>query len=389
MIKILHHLNYYLIISSFFILGFYLLDPYPHSWGTDNNAFMKYFPVFLINISLLFNFYFYIINISVARFILGLFLAIMLFGSLSTVLISGNSFADSFLGRSLISLSLINFITILSSKRYVSNFKFFFLYFFSFYSLWVFVCLIMQQTIGFFDINHIFHEEIFLVTSSSVLFITYFRSLLLKFLFSFIAISSGFLSFKLTGFICSFFAIFIISAIWWNMNGKQKLNRRMFIILNYSLLILSVLSIVYFLHEYLPSGSPSVRLATYAERLLMFLESPFYGTLFNGSPILQHAWLSIPSHSDLLDILAFGGIFSFFLFLYYPMRAIFSVYKNLSFLINQKRYFLIFNFLLIISYLFVFTFNPVMHQPKLSIFFWFSLAYLLLVKIKKKGSIII
>tara|TARA_Y100001968_G_scaffold327288_1_gene371998 strand:+ start:1739 stop:2902 length:1164 start_codon:yes stop_codon:yes gene_type:complete len=378
MIKVLHHLNFYFVVVAFFIAGIYLLDPYPYSWGTDNKPILKYLPVFIINISIFFNIFFYITSINRSRFAIGLFLILMFFGSCYSLLLSGNSFADSFMGRSLNSLTFINFVSLLHFKRYVTSFRRIFLYMLALYSLWMFVLLILQQTMNIFELKHIFHEEIFIVTSSSILFFLFFKSYFTKIIFSFISISCGFLSFKLTGFVCSFLAIFFLSLAWWHINGKQKLNRRVFIIFNYTILLLLSTSIGYFLFDYLPSGSPSVRLVTYLERFMMFLDSPIYGVVFTGSPILQHAWLVIPSHSDFLDILAFGGLASLFLFLYYPIKIIISLYRNYSELINKGHYFLIFNILLVISFLFVCTFNPVMHQPKLAIFFWFSLSHIIL-----------
>ena len=198
MVKILHHLNYYFVVVAFFILGFYLLDPYPNSWGTDHNSIFKYFPVFLIHLGFFLNLFFYISKIDRVRFSIGLFLLIMFLGSCYTILISGNDLDETFIGRSLIALTFINFITLLNFRRYVSYFKLIFLYFFAFYTLWVFVCLLLKQTIGFFDVKHIFHEEIILTTSSSILFFSYFRSIILKFIFVSISILTGFLTFKIT-----------------------------------------------------------------------------------------------------------------------------------------------------------------------------------------------
>lgn len=378
MTRILHHLNYYLVAISFLVLIFYLLDPYPNSWGSDNYALLKYLPVFLINISLVFNLFFYFLKLNKTTFSIGLFLVFMLAGSSYTVFISHNSLADSFMGRALIGLTFINFISLLQIKRYALYFRDFFLYAFALLSLWFFCLLVLQQSFSIFDVKHIFHEEIILTTSSSILFFSYFKSNLLKFTFTFIAILTGFLSFKLTGFICSFLAIFILNLMWWHANGKQKLNRRVFIILNYILLILLGASLVYFLYDYLPSGSPSVRVVTYLQRLNMFLTDPIFGTFFIGTPILEHAWLNIPSHSDLLDILAFGGVCSMFLFLFYPLKIILFIYQKFSFLVDKKKYFLFFNFLIVISFLCVSFVNPVMNQPKIGIFFWFSLAYLII-----------
>ncbi|MDA3959514.1 MAG: O-antigen ligase family protein [Planctomycetota bacterium] len=63
------------------------------------------------------------------------------------------------------------------------------------------------------------------------------------------------------------------------------------------------------------SGNTSVRQFFYRELLTRFKESPFTGTVFSESPVMIYPYDYIhghhpllPSHSDLLDILAHGGL---------------------------------------------------------------------------------
>ncbi len=66
----------------------------------------------------------------------------------------------------------------------------------------------------------------------------------------------------------------------------------------------------------LPSGSPEARDFLYAYRYAQFLESPWIGTLFVGEQRITGLYrLIIPAHSNILDLLAMGGILCFLVYL--------------------------------------------------------------------------
>ena len=127
----------------------------------------------------------------------------------------------------------------------------------------------------------------------------------------------------------------------------------------------------------LPSGSPAVRLHTYAERWDLFTSSPLTGQWFVGTPIMQAGALTLPSHSDALDILAFGGILAGLLFLGPIAIALRHGLANLRSFVDSRSRLQTGCVVLVAAFLFELCFNPVLNQAKLSLPFWLGLGVVL------------
>lgn len=138
---------------------------------------------------------------------------------------------------------------------------------------------------------------------------------------------------------------------------------------------------------YLPSGNIDFRLYYYALAWNKFLDSPLWGSLFTGSSVakfplyeIASAGSVLPTHSDVMDLLSFGGIMAIALWLY----GLFLVARagNRS-LLNPTTYehpwtpyahtLAVLSLAAIISY----SFNPILTLPGLSFFVWSNLGLLL------------
>ena len=182
------------------------------------------------------------------------------------------------------------------------------------------------------------------------------------------------LSHKNTGYLCALFSIaFMLKYFYWNLRSVPKIKRMLsyLFVITSVFIICSFIAIAFlFFKEYLPSGSPSVRLITYFQRFTMFLESPIWGTLFMGSPLVDIGSLRIPSHSDILDILAFGGFLGFFLFLFPFIRLFHFFKKRMDVVFEVRDDATVISLFVTCTFLIEMLFNPVWNQPKIATIFW-------------------
>jgi len=130
--------------------------------------------------------------------------------------------------------------------------------------------------------------------------------------------------------------------------------------------------------QYLPSGSPDVRLRTYSAALQTFLSSPVYGDAFAG-PTTQ--WLvglhvlgepHVVTHSDLLDILSHGGAIGFLLLLVGLYRVLSPALRGgatASSIRSAQEHGLV---AVVVCGTFVAIFNPPFLDPQIGILFWFA-----------------
>jgi O-antigen ligase len=177
----------------------------------------------------------------------------------------------------------------------------------------------------------------------------------------------------------------IVARLLWqhapDRRGDARIVFRRIAVLELGLLCAATAAIAFFVfRDLLPSGSPELRLLTYEQRLLAFRESPLIGTLFQGSPLMElpGRWSTLvtPSHSDLLDILAFGGVAGFALFvapLLVAGRAGWAALRAAP----EQRWLGAYSLAVAIVFLVEMAFNPVWDQPKLAFFFWMAVGCLL------------
>jgi hypothetical protein len=134
-----------------------------------------------------------------------------------------------------------------------------------------------------------------------------------------------------------------------------------------------------------PDGNPDYRLHTYQRAFEKFLESPLVGNVFSGPASerfdLYQVAISytniLPTHSDVLDILANGGVVLSLLFLaglWRIFRLLFSTIDNAT-LEKTKAYLPALHgcFAVFLTGIITLVFNPVLTQPNSALMLWASL----------------
>lgn len=365
------------VVFNLVLCVFYMSDPLDNSWGAEFFTLFKYLPV--IALAIFFPFFITTLKISFSSLAVFFLFSWMLVGSILT-LVDGFSFAETFLGRSLCMFA------------FFSGFWFFYkgdidcfirgvYLIFSLVFLSSIVNFLWALGVRPFEALHVYHEEVFLFYMMSIVSLQFFKGFLKWGLF-FWFVFSCFLTFKNTGFIIGFLAIFHMFFMKYRtLNSTNDLIiKRVALFFVLIIFLLSVTIVLTSFSEYLPSGSPEVRLKTYLLRYEEFMFSPIVGANFIGTPLLEleTKWgsIEIPSHSDFLDIIAFSGFVGGLLFLY---PVFFIIFKFISFKYgeiskNEKLIFLLdFSFSCVISVFFVLLVNPLLNQPKISVFYWFSI----------------
>lgn len=189
------------------------------------------------------------------------------------------------------------------------------------------------------------------------------------------------LTVKLTGFAFAAMAlgalVFVEAARGSGQGKRANLFRRLWLWLTSMYAITFAVGVAFFMRAELPQGSTAVRIPAYTGRWHEFLDSPIVGKMFAGSPILEFGMLKIPSHSDLLDILAFGGITGAALFVVPVGTALWHGVASLPRYSQTASRLECASVVFAVAFLFELSFNPVIGQPKLVLFFWTAIGILL------------
>lgn len=139
----------------------------------------------------------------------------------------------------------------------------------------------------------------------------------------------------------------------------------------------------------LPDGNPKYRLYTYELTLEAFKKSPVWGKSFSGAGAEKFGLFTVnastqvlPTHSDVLDILAQGGVIGMSLFVF----ALWKIARFIWFKFRHREAGALnrvlvahFHWIAIsaLTSVVVFTFNPIMLQPGKSFILWMNLGVLL------------
>ena len=87
---------------------------------------------------------------------------------------------------------------------------------------------------------------------------------------------------------------------------------------------------------------------------------------------VQRQNLIIPSHSDLLDLLAFGGTVGMLALALPVLSFVFGIFRLRH--MTSERLVALFGYGLVVMLVIVMAFNPVWLQPKMGGFLWMGLA---------------
>jgi hypothetical protein len=137
----------------------------------------------------------------------------------------------------------------------------------------------------------------------------------------------------------------------------------------------------------LPTGNPEYRLHTYALAWERFTQSPVWGTLFSAEAVEKFTLFQIgtgmqllPTHSDVLDLVAHGGLLALALWAIGLVRAGRIAYRDVlhaRYLRDRWAPYGHTLALMSIAGVVVYTFNPILLQPGKAFLVWSNLGLLL------------
>jgi hypothetical protein len=226
------------------------------------------------------------------------------------------------------------------------------------------------------------HEIEYLLSSSFVLMWLMAKSRWLKLFAVLSLVAAAGLNHKLTGYLVTILAFLFIAltAVWRRVDQQW---RGFFVVVTSVLVTLFIvaLAIAYLeFREFLPTGSPEVRMNQYGQAWRQFLASPVWGTAYtegSGEEFREFNRLfSIPTHSDVLDILKHGGAIGFILFVLGYFK-IFRVLLHAAAATRQTHilhaYFVAVCFFQM-SALLTFSLNPLLLKGPFALVIWGNLA---------------
>jgi hypothetical protein len=364
---------------------FYMIDPLDKSWGAEEVIFLKFLPILVLSFLLLiFCGRLFKIGMSINILIFLVLFTYIVTGGLITF-IEGDLIEDTFLSRAIIMLGFLGGLLSSQSDKYMhflSRALPSLIYCFSmFVSI---LSIVWGLGINFLDRPHIYHEEAAIILVGLFSIPMVLSNNLLKILSSLLMLLGLLLMHKNTSYIMAILYFLVMTFLIKDkfLDVKLRALGKITVFIGFASILSIVLIVLLFFADLLPSGSPGVRLVSYENRLEMFSDSKIFGSYFIGTPILEMQTITgpirIPSHSDILDVLAFGGVLALFLFLAIPVRIlIFSLGLNYNEVFSNKLLKVYFLFLvLFFGLLLTMMVNPITHQVKLGVLYWYAAGYL-------------
>jgi hypothetical protein len=374
----------HLAVAAVWLACAFAVDPGNQAWGAARFPALKYLPLELAALSAA---CFVLVPRRERRMawplasILAL-AALVAIGSLLTIA-GGASIEESFLGRALGVVAVYPAFRMFGSPALTARFA---------KAVWApmlvgglaITAMLALWLSGarFVDQPHIFHEEIFLPVAAAGIAIVAVRDSAWRMVLAAALIFAGALTVKNTGYLATLLMLALVAWIWWrnaavSADTVRPAVRGLLVSAVVWGVVLSVAVVVFF-RDVLPSGSPKVRVFTYLVRLGEFVQSPLVGTWWLGSPILQHPFspsFRQPSHSDVLDILAFGGLLGFCLFAIPAALLVIRAIRRLPADYRARHWLSVFYVGVAVQFLMAMTFNPMWNQPELVLHFWFAMGF--------------
>ena len=350
------------------------LDITGEGFGTVTVPLLKYlpyifaaiaFPFFLLSVRVRFAWY---------SFLLFCFMILMLCGSVYALIIMQSPIEESYFGRALGGVVFAAFYWMSFDVKYQERF------FTRYERLFLTVSILMAMTIILFRANIIgssvtqmYHADIGIIISGILLLSPLIRNNASRTLLFIVLILSGMLSGKTTAVIVTLLLLGLYMII---KTGHLMVKWKSFDKIAASGIVITALIILAInltqkIDSRLENRENEVRATTSALRTAEFYSSPIVGNGFTGTPLVDVSTLHIPSHSDLLDLLAFGGLMTIILF-YVPLGYVLIKYYAMH--LNGYRE----NWLLAVTlaFLTVMLINPVISQPRLGFIFFSSIGWL-------------
>jgi O-antigen ligase len=242
-----------------------------------------------------------------------------------------------------------------------------------------------------FRTRQVYHEQIFLLIPLAALFFArdagVMRWVAAAFFISMAWISQKYTSYLIGALTVAYLALFIAYPRLTPRSGLSRLT-----VVYWSCLgaIMTVVALIYAAMQGaggLPSGNLEYRLHTYAVAWDQFMASPVWGTLFAEPAVEKFTLYSIgiagnvlPTHSDILDLLAHGGLIAVLLWLYGLARIARIAHGNLlrsRHLAHPWAPYAHALALMSLAGIVTYAFNPILLQPSMAYLLWTNLGLLL------------
>lgn len=191
----------------------------------------------------------------------------------------------------------------------------------------VYVATVLGMLVVLLSDLHVFHEEIFVAVPLGAYFLAARPVKLWRFVLGLALIAACLFSFKNTTFLIVL-AVLAACGVVWSQRLLRRRNRMGVVAAVYFLLpVLMVGAAALFWVWWtnrgeLPSGNVEYRTEMYGIAWRRFLESPLWGTGFTDSSVTYFELFrvatrvqTLPTHSDILDMLAHGGLIAIGLWL--------------------------------------------------------------------------
>jgi O-antigen ligase len=241
-----------------------------------------------------------------------------------------------------------------------------------------------------FGVRHVYHEQVFLIIPLAALFLVPPRRGVAAWLAGLFFLSMAWFSQKYTAYLTGALTLAYLGAFVAlpRLRGRPALDR--VTIAYWAALVALVGALAFALAVQsvgVPSGNTEYRLHTYAAALERFAASPWWGSLFASEAVEEFKLFTIgiaanvlPTHSDLLDILAHGGVLAALLWLAGIARIARIAYAHRlgpALLDDPLARYAHALALMSLAAILTYAFNPILLQPGMAYFVWTNLGLLL------------
>ncbi len=359
----------------------YTLDPTGQGFGSALIPTLKYLPYIFSLISVFFLSISIKIRTDLNTIFLFFFIMFTFTGSLYSFIFTNRPIEDTFLGRALGGCVFFACYYICFNERAISLFIRLYVKMILIFSFMM-ALILYGHYFGFLypELTQMYHAEMSIIVASAFIIpILDIKETLKKYAFI-LLILAGFFDTKTTSVIVSLIAIacfFTIKTFEFNSKIKSlsKRIKMVWTVLVYKNIVISSVVIcllsLKIINLRLDERENEVREITMLTRWLEFLDNPIFGTAFTGSPLIEIGTLIIPSHSDLLDLLAFGGLITVVTFVYPISKVVISILIN-----NSEDRLIIWLVLVLMLILLTMVVNPILSTPRMGFFFFSTIGLL-------------
>ncbi len=277
--------------------------------------------------------------------------------------LDGGKLSEGYFRMPFYSISFLFFFVAYSDAVVERRLQFFIDYGVLVAALVMFALLVMWQFFGYSGVNehnqNLYHEEVYLFAVLPFLHrFEKFRPAM-----AIIAIAACLLTGKNTGYLVALVIIYYyFGGI--SIAGFYGAVKTVFFKVMAPALVLLCSAFFYIYNlDAMPSGNVGTRMIAYGVKWSEFMASPVIGSFFYGKSLVDVGWGVIPAHSDILDIMAAGGVLALMLYLYPFFKIVAS--DVVPDWIKAA----------IVSFVVVMAVNPLLFNPKNAYFFWLFSAF--------------